>query len=195
MPAEKISKQTRAELLDLLRQRYRRAAKQDKGKILDQFVAVAGCHRKHAIRLLTADPEVADKPKVVARRAYDEAVRQALIVLWEAAARALEVPRHQFPVPVKGIDSGNDSAFINGTPPAYCRQRKWEFTRSRAYHKPRRAAGGRARTRSRRCGRRSCRGCKRSLTPAPSPWSRSIPASSPRGSRARRNGASRIGGG
>src|SRR3954470_12589351 len=85
MPAPKISKQTKGELLDLLRQRYRAADKQDKGKILDEFVAVAGCHRKHAIRLLTADP--AAVAPVVARRTYDEAVRQALIVLWEAADR------------------------------------------------------------------------------------------------------------
>ena len=40
------------EVLEALRQRYQRAAKLDKTKILDEFVAVAGCHRKHAIRLL-----------------------------------------------------------------------------------------------------------------------------------------------
>src|SRR5690349_2170227 len=87
MPAKKITKQTKGELLDLLRQRYRTAAKQDKGKILDEFVALAGCHRKHAIRLLTADPAVSAEGPAVARRTYDEAVRQALIVLWEAADR------------------------------------------------------------------------------------------------------------
>src|ERR1051325_5484055 len=82
-----ISKQTKTELLEALRQRYQDAPKQDKGKILDEFVAVAGCHRKHAIRLLTASrPLPADTP-AVARRTYDEAVRQALIVLWEAADR------------------------------------------------------------------------------------------------------------
>jgi hypothetical protein len=264
MPAAKISKQAKGELLDLLRQRYRTAARHDKGKILDEFVAVAGCHRKHAIRLLTADPAVSAEAPVVARRTYDEAVRQALIVLWEAADRicgkrlkavlpglvaalerhghldleeevrrrvlavsaatidrllasvrgatagrrrrraksssskeipvrtfadygdaqpgwleidfvshggtsmqgvflwslvatdvcsgwteaialvareqslvveGLEVLRRQFPVPIKGIDSDNDSAFINDTLLGYCQQQKWEFTRSRAYHK------------------------------------------------------------
>jgi hypothetical protein len=260
----KISKQGKRELLDVLRERYQRAAKQDKGKILDEFVAVAGCHRKHAIRLLTDDvTTVADIP-VVARRTYDEAVRQALIVLWEAADRicgkrlkallpslvasleqhghlkldatvrqrllavspatidrlllsvrnttsrrkkrkgatrsskeipirtfadygdalpgyleidfvshggtsmqgvflwslvatdvcsgwteavalvareqslvveALEVIRRQFPIPIKGIDTDNDGAFINETLLAYCQQHKLEFTRSRAYQK------------------------------------------------------------
>src|SRR5205823_12817620 len=75
------------ELLDVLRQRYQRATKQDKSKILDEFVAVAGCHRKHAIRLLTPNGPPAAAAPVVARRTYDEAVRQALIVLWEAADR------------------------------------------------------------------------------------------------------------
>jgi hypothetical protein len=264
MSDKKISKQTKSELLELLRQRYQRAAKPDKTKILDEFVAVAGCHRKHAIRLLTAnDPLVADIP-VVARRTYDEAVRAALIVLWEAADRicgkrlkavlpglvaalerhghlnldpvvrqrilavsaatidrllaavrsntshrkkrraatkpskeipirtfadygdpmpgyleidfvshggtsmqgvflwslvatdvcsgwteavplvareqalvveGLEVLRRQLPIPIRGIDSDNDSAFINETLQTYCQQQKWEFTRSRAYQK------------------------------------------------------------
>jgi hypothetical protein len=264
MADKKISKQARSELLERLRQRYQRATKPDKGKILDEFVVVAGCHRKHAIRLLTAnDPPAADT-LVVARRTYDEAVRQALIVLWEAADRicgqrlkailpslvaalewhghltldatvrqrvlaasaatidrllasvrnntsrrkkrrakstsskeipvrtfadygdalpgyleidfishggtsmqgvflwslvatdvctgwtelvalvareqslvveGLEVIRRQFPVPIKGIDSDNDSAFLNETLQAYCQQQNWEFTRARPYHK------------------------------------------------------------
>jgi Integrase core domain len=264
MAEKKLSKETRTELLELLRQRYQQAAKPDKGKILDEFVAVAGCHRKHAIRLLRANrPLVAPTP-IVARRTYDEAVRQALITLWEAADRicgkrlkavlpglvaalerhghlnldatvrqrvlavsaatidrllagvrnntsgrkkrraktssskeipvrtfadygdavpgyleidfvshggtsmqgtflwslvatdicsgwteavalvareqslvveGLEVLRRQFPIPIKGIDSDNDSAFINETLQSFCQQQKWEFTRSRPYHK------------------------------------------------------------
>src|SRR4051794_10382462 len=82
-----ISKQGQRELLDVLRQRYQRAARHDKSKILDEFVAVAGCHRKHAIRLLTGDPPVLNDPAKPPRRLYDEAVREALIVLWEAADR------------------------------------------------------------------------------------------------------------
>jgi hypothetical protein len=38
-------------------------------------------------------------------------------------------------VPIRGIDSDNDSAFINETLLAYCQEQKWEFTRSRAYQK------------------------------------------------------------
>jgi hypothetical protein len=259
-----ISKPTRTELLAALRQRYQQAPKSEKTKVLDEFVAVAGCHRKHAIRLLTAPGSAAPATPAVARRTYDEAVRQALIVLWEAADRicgkrlkailpdlvkslerhgrlaldpavrqrllavsaatidrllapvrgsatgrkkrnrktkpsqkipvrtfadwgeplpgyleidfvshggnsmqgvflwslvatdvcsgwtevvpllareqslvteGLDVIRRQLPVPVKGIDSDNDGAFINDTLLAYCQQQHLEFTRARAYQK------------------------------------------------------------
>jgi hypothetical protein len=259
-----ISKQAQRELLEVLRQRYVRADKHDKGNIRDEFVAIAGCHRKHAIRLLTDALPAPSNTTRPSRRLDDEAVREALIVLWEAADRiwgqrlqpvlpglvaALErhghlhlgaevrqralagsaatidrllaavhgnashrrkrraatkpsqqVPtrtfagysdpgpgyleidfvspggrsvegvclwslvatdlcsgwteavalvareqslvveglggiRRQFPVPIKGIDSDNGSAFINETLQAYCRQQQGEFTRARAYQK------------------------------------------------------------
>ena len=259
-----ISKLTRAELLEALRERYQQAPKSEKTKVLDEFVAVAGCHRKHAIRLLTTTIATAPTAPAVAQRTYDEAVREALVVLWEAADRicgkrlkavlpdlvasleqhghlaldptvrqrllaasaatidrllapvrgaakgrkkrkkatkpsqqvpirtfadwnepppgyleidfvshggssmqgtflwslvatdvclgwievvpllareqslvteGLEVIRRQFPVPVLGIDSDNDGAFINDTLLAYCREQHLEFTRSRPYQK------------------------------------------------------------
>jgi hypothetical protein len=77
---------TRKELVEVLRTRYRAAASGGKGKILDEFVSVTGYHRKHAIRLLR---EEVPKPKAAddRNRLYDEAARQALTVLWEAADR------------------------------------------------------------------------------------------------------------
>jgi hypothetical protein len=259
-----ISKQTKVELLAALRERSQQGAKREKGRVLDEFVAVAGCHRKHAIRLLTATGSTALQAPAVDRRTYDEAVRQALVVLWEAAdricgkrlkavlpdlipsleqhghlaldpmvrerllaasaatidrllasvrgtasgrkkrkkatkpsqqvsvrtfadgkdpvpgyveidfvahggdsmygtflwslaatdvcsgwtevlplrareqslvAEGLDVLRRQFPVPILGIDSDNDSAFINDTLLGSCQRQQLEFTRSQAYHK------------------------------------------------------------
>jgi hypothetical protein len=259
-----ISKHTKAELLAALRDRYLQASKADKTKVLDEFVAIAGCHRKHAIRLLTGPSTAARGSPLVAPRIYGEGVREALIMLWEAADRicgkrlkavlpglltaleqhghlsldatvrqllltasaatidrllasvrntatgrrkrkrptkpskqipvrtfadwkeplpgyleidfvshggssmqgtflwslvatdvcsgwteavpllareqalvteGLEVIRRQFPMLILGIDSDNDSAFINETLLAYCQQRGLEFTRSRAYQK------------------------------------------------------------
>src|SRR5271166_5369603 len=45
----------------------------------------------------------------------------------------LAVMRRQFPVPIRGIDTDNDSAFINETLQGYCQEQQLEFTRSRAY--------------------------------------------------------------
>lgn len=77
----------RGELLRAVAERYRLATRTQRKTILDEFVSVTGYHRKHAIRVLgTADT----KPPPVRRtrlRIYDEAVREALVVLWEASDR------------------------------------------------------------------------------------------------------------
>ena len=77
------------ELLATIRDRYRASSKKDKGRILDEFIAVTGHHRKHGIRLLGQSGDDGEQQPAVkkGRRIYDEAVRQALIVVWEAAAR------------------------------------------------------------------------------------------------------------
>ena len=77
---------TRKELVEALRVRYRSAAFGDRIKVLDEFVALTGYHRKHAIRLLREAVESATAAST-RNRLYDEAVRQALTVLWEAADR------------------------------------------------------------------------------------------------------------
>ena len=50
-------------------------------------------------------------------------------------AAGLEAIGRQLPFPVKGIDSDNDSVFINETLIKYCAERSIEFTRSRPYRK------------------------------------------------------------
>lgn len=262
-----ISPQTKRELLQALRERYQNVSRIEKSWILDEYVALAECHRKHAIRLLThVDLAGSDTPSAPAhgKRTYSEAVRQAIILLWEAADRicgkrlkavlpslitamerhkhlaldpavrelvlavsaatidrlltpvrstasrrkkrksgtkpgkeipirtfadwkdpepgfleidfvshggtsmqgvflwslvatdvcsgwtemvplvareqslvveGLSVLRRQFPMPIRGIDSDNDGAFINETLIVYCQEQKLEFTRSRAYQK------------------------------------------------------------
>ena len=77
---------TRKELLAAVATRYRAASAREKARILDEFTAVTGYHRKHAIRLLRSDGPVA-RSKAARNRLYNEAVRQALIILWEASDR------------------------------------------------------------------------------------------------------------
>ena len=54
---------TMDELVAAIGDRYVRSSRVDKGRILDEFVAVARIHRKHAQRLLkTAKPPVRSAP-------------------------------------------------------------------------------------------------------------------------------------
>jgi len=46
---------TKKEYLEKIRERYRRAGRKYKKRILDEFCEVCGHHRKHAIRLLNED--------------------------------------------------------------------------------------------------------------------------------------------
>src|SRR5664280_1652773 len=77
---------TRKELIEALGARYRSAAFGGRIKILDEFVALTGYRRKHAIRVLHEGSSTATGARA-RNRLYDEAVRQALTVLWEAADR------------------------------------------------------------------------------------------------------------
>ena len=77
--------ETRRELIQAIAERYRTATRADKRKILDEFTEVTGFHRKHAIRALRQRGKEASKP--ARSRLYDEAIVQALTILWEAADR------------------------------------------------------------------------------------------------------------
>src|SRR5260370_40835740 len=81
-----LSMATRRELIEAVA-RYRAAGRNQKKEILDEFVKVAGFHRKHATRVLKkALKEGNPKPRQRAR-IYDEAVRESLTGVWEAADR------------------------------------------------------------------------------------------------------------
>ena len=87
--ARRISMATRAELLDAVGVRYRGAARSERSRILDEFAAVTGYHRKHAIRLLAGGGKRGEKlgaseaPALATsrRRTYGVEVRDALIQL------------------------------------------------------------------------------------------------------------------
>ena len=75
--------------LATIRDRYRASSKKDKGRILDEFIAVTGHHRKDGIRLLGQSSDDGEQQPAAkkGRRIYDESVRQTVIVVWEAADR------------------------------------------------------------------------------------------------------------
>ena len=82
-----ISMATRDELLNASILRYRHSARGERSQMLDEFTALTGYHRKHAMRLLRGQAPRAPSRERAERRRYGPAMRDALIVLWEASDR------------------------------------------------------------------------------------------------------------
>jgi hypothetical protein len=81
----------RRELLAAAAVRYQEAARADKQIILDEFVKATGYHRKYAITILNgfdpASPSPTQRGRRPQNRKYDDDVKEALVVVWEAANR------------------------------------------------------------------------------------------------------------
>jgi hypothetical protein len=83
----KVSMATRQELVVAIGGRYVSVGRREKIRILDEFVALTGFHRKHAIRLLRgAEPPMSTGSRP-GRRVYGEEVRAALVLVREASDR------------------------------------------------------------------------------------------------------------
>ena len=78
---------TRDELVAALAGRYALGSRADRGRMLDEFATLTGHHRKHAMRLLRAGMSSGRSSPRPERRIYDQATREALIVVWEASDR------------------------------------------------------------------------------------------------------------
>jgi hypothetical protein len=84
----RLSVTSRRELIGAVATRYQVSAWSDKRDILDEFVQVTGFHRKYAIRVLNEQVSTVAAGSGMRRgRIYDQAVQEALIVVWEAADR------------------------------------------------------------------------------------------------------------
>src|SRR3954453_11691625 len=83
----RLSMEARRELIEAVGERYRKAERTEKKQILDEFVELAGFHRKHAIRVLRRERRAKVSAPGVTSRRYDEAVITALTIIWEAADR------------------------------------------------------------------------------------------------------------
>lgn len=77
----------RDELVAAIAGRYAQGDRAERGRILDEFAAVTGFHRKHAMRLLRRGQPDCRSASRGQRRLYGAAVREALIVVWEASDR------------------------------------------------------------------------------------------------------------
>jgi hypothetical protein len=83
----RISMATRGELVAVVAERYARSTRKDRSRILDEFTAVTGLHRKHAMRVLRCKARGEPCGPRLRRGVYDDAVREALILVWEASDR------------------------------------------------------------------------------------------------------------
>lgn len=82
-----MSLRSRKELTETIRNRYLKASKDEKGHILDEFVASTGYHRKYAIRLLRHGCKPKGIKKKGKQKKYQGEVIQKLIMIWEICGR------------------------------------------------------------------------------------------------------------
>jgi hypothetical protein len=81
-----MSEQAVAEYALAVRRRYAAAGRVEKGRILDEFCATTGMHRKAAIRLLNRKPGPAVSKRGRPRR-YGPEVAETLVKLWQVSDR------------------------------------------------------------------------------------------------------------
>jgi len=82
-----MSQHSKKELSEAIRSRYLRARKSEKERILDEFVAATGYHRKYAIRILKHGPKPKGLKKKGRQKVYQGEVVQALTRVWEICGR------------------------------------------------------------------------------------------------------------
>jgi hypothetical protein len=83
-----MSMQSKRELLTTVSPRYVTASGADKQRILDEFVATTGYHRKYALTLLRHPPPPRRQPITRPRqRRYTPVVQRALVRFWEITGR------------------------------------------------------------------------------------------------------------
>ena len=75
------------EYAQALRPRYLKASKEEKSKMLDEFIKNTGFHRKAAIRLLNRASRLTSGKRRGRKRKYGLEVAQALKQIWEATDR------------------------------------------------------------------------------------------------------------
>jgi len=97
--ARRISMAGRTELLEAVSTRYGGVTRLERSRILDEFVAVTGYHRKHAIRLLSGwgdrekDEQHDGGPDLIGSRrcSYGPEVRDAAVLHGSAFLPGKEV--------------------------------------------------------------------------------------------------------
>jgi hypothetical protein len=91
-----MSQRSKRELLEEIRPRYRIAKKQEKHKILDEFMVTTGFHRKYAIRVLNHGPRRRTGKKPGLAKKYTGEVVAVLERIWEICGCICSKRLHPF---------------------------------------------------------------------------------------------------
>jgi len=110
------------EYTEAVRGRYLRAARREKGRILDEFTQVTGYHRKAAIRRLRRGSQPQPGKRRGRPRRYGAEVAMALRAAWEATDRLCSRRLHPFlPELVQVLRRHGDRAFTADIEAQLCR--------------------------------------------------------------------------
>jgi hypothetical protein len=82
-----VTRRSILEYAQAVRPRYVKALKEEKGKILDEFIQITGYHRKAAIRLLNRTSRLTSGKRRGRPRKYGTMAQEALKIVWEASDR------------------------------------------------------------------------------------------------------------
>ena len=91
-----MSQNSKHELIDAVRTRYRKANKNEKQQILNEFVASTGYHRKYAIRVLNQTDWHKHPKKRGRQKIYQGEVVVALEQIWEICGKICSKRLHPF---------------------------------------------------------------------------------------------------
>ena len=91
-----MSKRSKQELTKEIHPRYLRASKAEKKKILDEFTAATGYHRKYAIKLLKHGIKRQGYKKIGRKKKYQGEVVDVLEKIWDISGRICSKRLHPF---------------------------------------------------------------------------------------------------
>lgn len=91
-----MSQRSKRALLVTIQPRYLKASRKGKTRILDEFVAATGYHRKHAVRLLKNGHPRGLRKRRGRRKVYQGEVVTALTRIWEICGRICSKRLHPF---------------------------------------------------------------------------------------------------
>ncbi len=91
-----MSQRSKRELWETIQPRYLKASKAEKQKILDEFIASSGYHRKYAIRILRHGYPRGQQKRRGKKPVYRGEVVVALEQIWEIYGRICSKRLHSF---------------------------------------------------------------------------------------------------